>query len=282
MTVAKIERWLRSAIMAEDAASVRLQRAKKRGHDDLQLFVWDSEVDLDELANEIWATAEDEGTALGGTAHRFQLKAYDEANKELCFMTFRIAQRGMGGGGLAVDGAADFEGEHHPLVGQLMRHNEQLMRTTVGSMQMLLKSFGEQTEMLSEQLGEANTARADMARQLHETHDQRLLLLAETKKTEADAEAKLELTRQFAKVAPALTSHFLRKVGIDIDGGIPGPVVEAFESLNPDQLLAIVDALTPEQALVMGEFLTDLQEKKEIRDRAEREKTAEKAPETKH
>lgn len=206
--------------------------------------------DMSSLADEIAARAQSDADGLGGV-QRYVLLAYSDSGKAKGRHTFRLRGDDDDGTGLSGEESPDMRG----LTMQLMRHNENNMRTMNSSLGMVMRAMGETLQNLQEQnqmlMGrqlEYIKMREEAESKAHERDVELLRATNEEKRRDAIYE-KLML------LAPAVVNRFAgKKVIPDNDPGVL--MLASFaESLTQEQIAAIAAKLSPEQQIVLGQII---------------------------
>lgn len=256
----RIARWLKGAVYRKHATTIILLRNRpgRKTPIELQSFFVDDDSGEEgfserEAADEIFAVAGSEANATGGQRHRFQLQADSKDEANVASMSFQIIIKDR-------EAVADYEAGEEGLTAQLMRHNEMLTRTLIGGVGAQFQAMSRTIETLGERLAASEERASEMVDQLHATHDQRLLLAAETSQVEASTALAHETQAQFVKWIPTIVAHFMRKNGGDLAEGLPEPLVEVLKTIEPEQMLALTEVLTPEQSAVIGELYLSVQD----------------------
>ena len=223
MSETRIGKWLKAAVYRKRATAITLRRLIRGRRAPINIQTFPIEPDAEEgfseseLAAELHQLACQEALTLGGKKNRFQLQAdtAEETNvSEMAFTIHNLDGDEMAGG---------FEATTNGLTAQLMHHNEMLTRTLVGSVATQMKAMGDHNLMLQDRLIAAEERAQDFMLQANESHDNRLLLVAETKRVEADAEAVGEIKNQLVRWLPSVLTHVMRKTGGPVE--MPEPLV---------------------------------------------------------
>lgn len=258
--VDRITRWFRASALRKHATEASLHRLMPGGGrpEDLQTFAWQGEgaetFDDRELAEEVWSIANGEVLAVGGRTNRFELRAFKLRGEEplkVAEMVFRIVNK-------EADPITNDDSEAG-LVRQLMRQNENLVKTIVGSNVALLHQYQTQLEYLGAQNAELHTRNVGLLADNNEQAQTRLLIAAEAESVKTRAEFNAEAGKQLIRFGSVLGSQFLRSKGL-LTEGVPAPIRDLIMSLEPEQLEGLMGILSPEQAAALGELYMSFQQ----------------------
>jgi len=261
MSETRIGKWLKAAVHRKQASAITLRRLirGRRAPMNIQTFPIDPDPEEgfseSELAEELHRLACEEALSLGGKKNRFQLQAdtAEETNvSEMAFTITNLEGHEETGG---------FEATTNGLTAQLMLHNEMLTRTLVGSLGAQMKAMADHNLMLQDRLIAAEERAQEFMLEANANHDNRLLLVAETKRVEADAEAIGEIKSQLVKWMPSVLTHIMRKTGGPIE--MPAPLVSMLRTITPEQMLGLTEILNPEQATVIGELYISIKDEED-------------------
>jgi len=259
-----IDKWIRQQLSRQ--RDVRLERFVLRSAQigtkgsEVETFPVPDEISVDNVGlfvDEIMARAQTDADVIGKLV-RYNLIACEVGRKDGSRFSFRLR-------GEADDD--DSEGDEAPtekgLIGQLMRHNEALMRMavmTMGTTNTMLARRVEQSEQANERLVDERSQyfRAmEESKSLQHERDVSMLLAS------GQEERKNEALKKLESLLPVVVNKIAgREV---LPEGQTGDIFGTLaNSLSPDQLQHIAPYLTQEQQLMLLTLIKAAREKHSI------------------
>lgn len=245
----KLKRWIRARIETLPSAA-RFELVHGSMGDELVLLRFEREsIDLDELsasrAEDAWQAASEHAEAYE-SKQRFRLLAFCEDGTTAGTLVFAV---GQGSTTQAFSVRTDIgEATEKGLLGQLMRHNQQLAAINVESVQAVLSPLISENQDLRRRIGEVEGRRLEMFHAME---------ALETRRHEREIESAESATRaEFrAKMLKSLADRWVPELLAKIDlGGKGNPRLGASDPMSAAQstlrdALAVVDRETIALAL---------------------------------
>lgn len=246
----QLAKWLRKQ-QDDDCTHVILRQ--RTADADQQVREWNlaAAEDLDELAAEIEARAQEDGRYFRGPT-LYGLFAYREQGKPHVDRTFlRVEGQGARESFFAETEAADARG----LTSQLMRHNEVSARIALSQTAEIIEYYKSALAKRDERIEELETRLSklwDVWEQLQSMqHERDLDMLREQR---ADERSKF-LKEKLDLLIPPLVSKLFTKGGGPVPPALGEELMRQFlKSLTPDQIDALMGMLRPDQIPTIGEI----------------------------
>lgn len=240
----KLKRWIRARIETLPSAA-RFELVHGSTGDELVLLRFEREaMDLDELAaaraEDAWQAASDHAEAYE-SKQRFRLLAFCEDGTTSGTLVFAV---GQGSTAQAFSIRPDIgEATEKGLLGQLMRHNQQLAAINVESVQAVLSPLISENQDLRRRIGEVESRRIEMFQLIESLETRRHDREIEAIEAGARAEFRGKLVKSLAeKWVPELIGK------LNVGGGVgtssprlsaPDPVSDAQATMR--EALSLVD-----------------------------------------
>ncbi len=245
----KLERWLRQQIFRERTTPLEkfsLRAMKGQEVDTIEIPEGLTGDTISIYTDEIITRAQNDADALGTGLQRYLLVALELGAKNGPRFPFSLRGEGEDDDEQTDDGKPTEKG----LVGQLMRHNEAMMR-------MLVMTTGQTNQVLARRLEQAEKTNESLITQRHEylqlqekligeQHDRDMQMML----TDGQEKRKDKLIEKLELLAPLIINKLAGKNVLPAGEG--GDIFKNLaDSLSPDQLQKIAPHLTGEQQLLL-------------------------------
>jgi hypothetical protein len=253
-TITKLTRWARRFLFPFDGtvSKVKAIRAVHRSANGKQsdVSVWEvsgiKDADWRNVAEEIISALQDDADGTGGV-QSYIVTAHDEEGEQISRLPLRFA----GDHDEDEDDVSSEPATSKGMLTQFMRHNEAMMRTTVGSFANILRASQEQVVSLSSLVEKCTATQMEMT-----LRTEALISQAHHRDLEAKEQAAaLDNKQMFIKQIAALLPVIAKKVtGVTMADALPPEVHELrglLEGLDESQVDTIKQVLSPQQSIVL-------------------------------
>lgn len=200
-----------------------------------------------EVLEQIEERALRQANVLGGS-HAFHLEAVDAQKQILMTEVFRVSAESLPGAtGMLATEPANEAGAF----AQLMRHNEVLFRLSTDAWRGANYVVAEQLRRQDAQLQAFELERANMLRIERETYTERMQHERDMAKQKRNAELQDQVFKQLQAIAPEVLALIREKKVGDVEGAAAVGFKGLVETLRPDQMTKIFDALEPGQQVTL-------------------------------